>query len=163
MTIYHQKGYHLSFLRPLKCTVGFSFFVRTNLLFLFSHPMSMFVFVARSLDLAWHHQIYKIPSLFPLWLSFGLRWTARYTSWWLQFLSAYFNLNNVINFFVNDTNNCVDCIRSEDCCTWGWWRKPFYNYSLLGCLLCLKVQQKLHPCHSENHFFVFFVSIFKFP
>ena len=37
-----------------------------------------------------------------------------------------------------------------------------YNYSLLGCLLCLKVQQKLHPCHSESHFFVLFVSILAF-
>ena len=34
-------------------------------------------------------------------------------------LSTYFNLNNVINFFVNDTNNCVDCLRSEGCRTWA--------------------------------------------
>ena len=30
----------------------------------------------------------------------------------------------------------------------------------LGCLLCLKVQQKLHPFYSESHFFVLFVSTF---
>ena len=78
----------------------------------------MFVFAVWSLDLVQRHQTYKIPCLFPLRLSFGLRWTARYTSWGLQFLSTYFNLNNVINFLANDTNNCVDCLRSEGFRTW---------------------------------------------
>ena len=36
-------------------------------------------------------------------------------------------------------------------------KKAFYKYSLLGCLLCLKVQQKLHPCYSESRFFILFV------
>ena len=45
---------------------GFQFSFGTNLLFLFSHPISMFVFAAWSLDLARRHQIYKIPCLFPL-------------------------------------------------------------------------------------------------
>ena len=30
----------------------------------------------------------------------------------------------------------------------------------LGCLLCLKVQQKLHPFYSESRFFILFVSTF---
>ena len=106
----------------------------------------------------------KIPCLFSLWVSAFDELLATLvddSSFFLQ-CSTYFNLSNVINFLVNDTNNCVDSLRSEGCRTWGWWRKPFYNYSLLGCLLCLKVQQKLHPRHSESRFFCSFC-LYLFP
>ena len=38
--------------------------------------------------------------------------------------------------------------------------KSFLQLFSLGMSLCLKVQQKLHPCYSESRFLILFVSAF---
>ena len=53
VTICHQSDYYIPLLRPLKCTVR----------------VSMIVSAAWLLNLTRWHQIYKIPYLFPHWVS----------------------------------------------------------------------------------------------
>ena len=74
---------------------------------------------------------------------------------------SYLSLNFVINFLVNDTNYCVDCmchagvkgvVLGAELIT--------ISFLQLFSLLCLKVQQKLHPYYSESRFFILFVSAF---
>ena len=75
VTIYHQTDYHFSYLRPLKCTVR------------------VFIFL-------WDNFPIQCQCLFS-WLDHSI-WHGAFDEL-LATTTTYFNLNNVINFFVNDT------------------------------------------------------------
>ena len=96
VVIYHQTDHHLSFLRPLKCTVRiFSFsFGQICLSFLPIQCEWLFLRLDRSI---WRGAIKSIKYLVSFLSEFQPSMNCCYTSWWLQFLSTYFNLNYTTN------------------------------------------------------------------